>query len=84
MGAVIMSCIDLFLGDTDVADGLRARRADGLLSMASSAVANFGADGELDYADLATVHLTPDVMDDEGDEPVSREPGRCHRRYRRR
>ena len=77
MGAVIMSCIDLFLGDTDIADGLRARRADALLSMASFAGANFGADGELDHPYLATVHLTPDVLDDEPDEPdepVKREP----------
>jgi hypothetical protein len=66
-GAVIVGCIDMFLHDTDMTDGLRARRSDALLAMASFAVAHYGEEAEVDHAYLATVHLTPNVMDDAGE-----------------
>ena len=64
VGAVIVGCIDMFLHDTDVTDGLRARRADALLSLAAFALGHLGEEAPLDDVYLATVHLTPDVFDD--------------------
>ena len=70
IGAVIVGCVDLFLHDTNLADGLRARRADAALSLVAFAAAHLGEEAQLDTAYLATVHLTPDTLNDTLNETV--------------
>ena len=70
--AVLLACIDLFLGEADPADPLVARRADALMAMAALAISHTGENMPIDGVYLATVHLTPDVFDTDDDGDAAR------------
>ena len=63
--AVLVGCVDRFLAESDLSEPLGARRVDALLAMAAHAVAHADEHAPLDGGYLATVHLTPDVFDED-------------------
>ena len=74
MAAVVLACIDRFDSNTRDDDGtlvaMRARRADAVVAMAEHAAACVDQTGDYDVRYQATVHLTPDIFDDNDDVDV--------------
>ncbi len=81
-GAVVLACIDRFVTNTRDPDGalvaIRARRADAVVAMAEHAAACIDQTGDYDVRYQATVHLTPDIFDnDDVDAAGSEGCGMC-------